>query len=76
MLQTMNEDKLQDTRQHFLIKKWENKKEKISGSDKYRTYMHLQHDRLSYSGLLEEYVNSLETMSSLRSLHSGIFINT
>ena len=33
-LETMNAEKLQDTRQRFLIKKWENKKEKISGSDK------------------------------------------
>ena len=63
-LETMNVEKLQDTRQCFLIKKWENKKEKISGTDKNRTYMHWKHDRLSYSGLLKEYVNSLEKMSS------------
>ena len=60
----MNEEKLQDTRKRFLVKRWKTEKEKIPGSDKYRTFMHWTHDRLSYSGLLEKYVNSIENMSS------------
>ena len=48
----MNEEKLQDTRKQFLVKRWKTEKEKIPGSDKYRTFMHWTHDRLSYSGLL------------------------
>ena len=63
-LENMNEEKLQDTRKRFLVKRWKTEKEKIPGSDKYRTFMHWTHDQLSYSGLLEKYVNSIENMSS------------
>ena len=63
-LENMNEEKLQDTRKRFLVKRWKTEKEKIPGSDKYKTFMHWTHDRLSYSGLLEKYINSIENMSS------------
>ena len=39
------------------------KKEKIPGSDKYRNYMHWNFDRLSYSDLLDRYVNSLQDLA-------------
>ena len=41
-----------------------NKKEKISGSDKYRTYIHWRHDRLLYHDLLYKYLDLLEDIAS------------
>ena len=46
-----NADLMQDERKRFLIKKWVTKRERIG--DKYRSYMHWNHDRLSYKQLLE-----------------------
>ena len=63
-LENLNQGKFQDTRKRFLVRKWENKKERIPGSDKYKTIMSWSHDRLSYRGLLEKYVNFVEQMSS------------
>ena len=63
-LEELNSEKLQDHRKRFLVKQWFNKKEKISGSDKYRTYIHWRHDRLSYRDLLYKYLKLLENMAS------------
>ena len=63
-LTTLNSDKLNDNRKRFLVKQWENKKERIPGTDKVKTYMHWRHDRLSYKGLLDVYVNLLKDMAS------------
>ena len=63
-LNNLNLNLLTDTRKRFLIKHWETKREKIPGSDKYRSFMHWRHDRLSYRELLQKYVKSLNDMSS------------
>lgn len=63
-LEALNVEKLKDKRNRFLVKQWENKKEKLPGSDKIRIYMHWKYERLSYSGLVEKYVNLLRNMSS------------
>ena len=63
-LNTVNAAKLLDDRECFLIKKWENKKEKVPGTDTMRTYMHWSHDRLSTKGLIDRHVNLLDDMSS------------
>ena len=47
----MNSDLLEDKRKRFLIKKWVTKRERVG--DKYRSYMHWNHDRLTYKELLE-----------------------
>ena len=63
-LERLNADYLNDTRKRFLVKQWYNKKERIAGSDKYRTYIHWKHERLSYSDLLDKYIDLLVKMSS------------
>ena len=63
-LSELNADKLLDRRKRFLVKQWENKKEKIPGTDRYRTFMHWRHDRLSNQELLDVYVKLLHDMSS------------
>ena len=63
-LERLNVDYLNDTRKRFLVKQWYNKKERIAGSDKYRTYIHWKHERLSYRDLLDKYINLLVKMSS------------
>ena len=60
----LNADLLPDTRKRFLVKQWENKRERIPGTGTYKSYMHWRHDRLSYSELLDQYVKSVEKMSS------------
>ena len=62
-LKNLNENKLQDKKKRFIVKKWISKKEKLPGSDKYRNYMHWDYSRLSYSELLKKYVNSLQDMA-------------
>ena len=62
-LSNLNSNKLQDKRKRFLVKKWENKTERVPGTGKNRTYIHWKHDRLSYSDLLSRYVNMLDTMA-------------
>ena len=63
-LENLNQSKFQDTRKRFLVRKWENKEERIPGSDKYKTFMAWSHDRISYRGLLEKYINFVAQMSS------------
>ena len=58
----MNAHLIEDERKRFLIKRWETKRESLG--DKYRTYMHWKHDRLSYRELLHRYVNDLKGMAS------------
>ena len=60
----LNSNKLEDPRECFLIKQWANKKERIPGTEKYRTYMHWNHVRLTFRELLDTYVEMLEDMSS------------
>ena len=60
----LNSNKLEDPRERFLIKQWANKKERIPGTEKYRTYMHWNHVRLTFRELLDTYVEMLEDMSS------------
>ena len=62
-LKLKNEHKLNDRKKRFIVKKWISKKEKIPNSNKYRNYMHWDYNRFSYSELLEQYVNSLESMA-------------
>ena len=62
-LKQVNQAKLQDKRKRFIVKKWISKKEQIPSSDKYRNYMHWNYDRLSYSDLLNRYVNSLRELA-------------
>ena len=62
-LKQVNQAKLQDKRKQFIVKKWISKKEKIPGSDKYRNYMHWNYDCLSYSDLLNRYINSLRELA-------------
>ena len=40
----LNSNLLNDTRKKFLVKQWETRRERISGSDKVRTFMHWRHD--------------------------------
>ena len=63
-LKELNAECITDKRKRFLVKKWETKRERIPCSDKYRSFMHWRHDRLSYGDLLTRYVNSLHSMSS------------
>ena len=63
-LNTVNTAKLLDDRECFLIKNWKNKKEKVPGTDTMRTYMHWSHDTLCTKGLIDQYVNLLDDMSS------------
>ena len=63
-LSELNAVKLLDRRKRFLVKQWENKKERIPGTDRYKTFMHWRHDRLSNQELLDVYVKLLHDMSS------------
>ena len=63
-LSRLNSNKLEDPRECFLIKQWANKKERIPGTEKYRTYMHWNHVGLTFRELLDTYVEMLEDMSS------------
>ena len=58
----MNKGKLSDKRKRFMVKQWENKKDKIGKSDKYKTFMHWSHPRFTYKGLIEYYIQLLENM--------------
>ena len=58
----MNKHKLSDKRKRFMVKQWENKKDKIGKSDKYKTFMHWSHPRFTYKGLIEYYIQLLENM--------------
>ena len=63
-LTDLNAQLLTDQRKHFLVKQWETKREKIPGSDKYRSFMHWRHDRLSYKDLIEKYVKLITPISA------------
>ena len=59
----LNRAKLSDKRKRFMVKQWENKKDKIGKSDKYKTYMHWSHPKFTYKGLIEYYIQLIENMS-------------
>ena len=61
-LVNINDDLMEDERKKFLIKKWVTKRERVG--DKYRSYMHWNHDRLTYKELLEQYVKDLRPMAA------------
>ena len=60
----LNSSKLNDKRKRFMVKRWENKKEKLGKSENYKTYMHWSHPKFTYKTLIEHYVELLEKMAS------------
>lgn len=60
-LKIANEDKLQDNHKRFMVKQWVNKTRRRN--DVLQTYLHWNFLRMSYSELLDLYIDELELMS-------------